>query len=58
MDVPMNVPDEVTRKARNGSVRARKDAYRRLAPTTAAAPIAVPARPPIIPPLREALCLY
>lgn len=51
----MNVPVEATRKARNGTVRALKDGYRRLAPATAAAPTAVPMRPPIDPPLMVAL---
>lgn len=52
---PMNVPVEVTRKARKGSVSALKDGYLLLAPMTAAVPIAVPMTPPITPPLTEAL---
>jgi hypothetical protein len=38
-------------------VSALKDVYRRLAPATAAAPIAVPMIPPIDPPLIVALDL-
>jgi hypothetical protein len=52
---PMNVPVDVTRKARKGSVSALKDGYLLLAPMTAAVPIAVPMTPPITPPLTEAL---
>lgn len=51
----MNVPVEVTRKARIGSVRALKDGYLRDAPTTAPRPTAVPMSPPIVPPLTVAL---
>lgn len=54
-DLPTNVPEDVTRKARKGKVSAPKDGYLLLAPTIAAAPIAVPMRPPIVPPLTEAL---
>lgn len=53
----MNVPVEATRKARKGTVRARKDGYRLLAATTLAAPSPVPMRPPIEPPLIVALHL-
>lgn len=52
---PINVPADVTRKARKGRVSALNDGYLLLAPTTAAVPIAVPMRPPIVPPLTEAL---
>jgi hypothetical protein len=57
-DVPTNVPADVTRKARKGRVSALKDGYLLLAPTTAAAPTAVPMRPPTVPPLTEALQTY
>jgi hypothetical protein len=55
LDVPINVPVEATRKARNGTVSARKEWYLRLAAMTAPAPIAVPMTPPIDPPLIVAL---
>jgi hypothetical protein len=51
----MNVPVDVTRKARKGSVSALKDGYLLLAPMTAAVPSAVPMAPPSTPPLTEAL---
>jgi hypothetical protein len=54
-DVLAKVPVDATRNTRNGSVRARKDGYRRLAPMTAAAPLPVPMRPPKRPPLTVAL---
>jgi hypothetical protein len=54
-NLPINVPVEATRKARNGTVSALNEAYLRLAPTTAAAPIAVPMTPPIDPPFTVAL---
>lgn len=54
-DVPTKVPEDATRKTRNGSVSARKEGNLVLAPATAAAPIAVPMRPPIDPPLSVAL---
>lgn len=53
--VPMNVPVEATRKARKGTVSARKEWYLLLAAMTPAAPIAVPMAPPIEPPLIVAL---
>jgi hypothetical protein len=54
----MNVPEEATRKARKGTVRARKDGKRLLAPMTTPAPMAVPMAPPMDPPLIVALWLY
>ena len=55
--IPTNVPVDATRKARNGTVSARKEAYRLLAAATPTAPTAVPIRPPIDPPLTVALSL-
>jgi hypothetical protein len=55
LDVPTKVPVEATRKARNGTVRARKEWYLLLAAMTLAAPIAVPMAPPKDPPLTVAL---
>lgn len=55
--VPVPEPVEATRKARKGTVRALKLAYRRLAPATATPATPRPIRPPIVPPLTVALSL-
>jgi hypothetical protein len=53
--VPTNEPEEATRKARKGTVRALKLAYLLLAAATPTVPAATPRRPPIDPPLTVAL---
>jgi hypothetical protein len=55
MDVHENVPVEMARKARKGTVRERKPGYRLVAARTPTVPAPRPRSPPITPPLTVAL---